>query len=161
MDDALGKKLVDKYREHYSAGGLYECDLYPGIVAELTALRDAGKALAIVSSKPAPFIKRLLEQFGIDAMFEVISAPDIGHVNPSKAQLINAALERMDLLPCDAVMVGDRLFDIVGGKEAGTLTLGAAYGYGGEQEMEANGADLIALRPNQISELIFNYEKTY
>lgn len=159
MDDELGRKLVDKYREHYSAGGLYECDLYPGVAEELTALRDAGKTLAIVSSKPEPFIKRLLDKFGISDMFEVISAPEIGHVNPSKAQLINSALGRLGIAPDDAVMVGDRLFDVIGGKEAGTLTLGAAYGYGGEQEMKANGADLIALRPNQISELIFNYEK--
>ena len=159
VDEEKGRLLVDKYREVYSAGGLYECDLYPGIEEQLKLLRSEGRRLAVVSSKPGPFVKLLLERFGIMYYFDLISAPEIGHINPTKAELIQTALDHFGAEPGQAVMIGDRLYDIQGGKAVGTLTLGAAYGYGGEIELREYGADLIALQTNQIVELIRNYEK--
>ena len=44
-------------------------------------------------------------------------------------------------------MVGDRKFDIEGGKAAGTQTIGAGYGYGSEEELRESGCDLYAAPP--------------
>ena len=41
-------------------------------------------------------------------------------------------------------MVGDRKYDILGGKKFGMKTVGVTYGYGGEEELKAAGADELA-----------------
>ncbi len=41
-------------------------------------------------------------------------------------------------------MVGDRMHDILGAKDAGIDSIGILYGYGTREELENTGADLIA-----------------
>ena len=83
-----------------------------------------------------------------------ISAPEIGTVNPPKVELITAAMRMLNVRPEECVMVGDRFFDIDGGREAGVRTIGAAYGYGGRAEMEAHGATWIAETTTEIAGLV-------
>ena len=41
-------------------------------------------------------------------------------------------------------MVGDRRHDVEGARENGLPCIGVLYGYGGREELEAAGAELIA-----------------
>lgn len=52
-----------------------------------------------------------------------------------------------------AVMIGDRRYDIEGGKACGLQTIGVLYGYGSRGEFEAAGADHIVETPDEILEL--------
>ena len=47
-------------------------------------------------------------------------------------------------------MVGDRKFDIIGGKEYGLHQIGVTYGYALEGELEEAGAEYLA---NSVEEL--------
>lgn len=47
-------------------------------------------------------------------------------------------------------MIGDREFDVFGGKQHGLATVGVTFGYAGEGELEAAGADYIV---NTVEEL--------
>lgn len=150
------QKMVDKYREHYSAGGMFECDLYSGAAEMLEALSRAGCKMAIASSKPGKYVGAILEKLGIDKYFLYISAPEIGHVNPTKAELITKAMEKLGAEKESTVMVGDRLFDIEGAKQTGLASIGAVYGFGGEKEMKDYRADKLAFNALDIKELILD-----
>lgn len=50
----------------------------------------------------------------------------------------------------DAVMVGDRFYDIEGGKANGIDTIGVLYGYGSREEFEKAGATHIVVTPADI-----------
>lgn len=153
-DEETARKMVDEYRVHYSAGGMLKCELYDGAEEMLKRLFEAGKKIAVASSKPEPFIRELLVHLGVDKYFSYISAPQIGHINPSKHQLILRAMEAVGAQSETTVMVGDRLFDIEGAKQSSVRSIGAAYGYGGEAELKEYGADYICSCPLQITELI-------
>lgn len=154
LDEDTAQEYVREYRVFYSQGGMYELDLYDGIVETLERLRAMGLTMAIASSKPGVYVQALLEHLGIARYFSGISAPEIGTVNPPKVELITAAMRMLNVRPEECVMVGDRFFDIDGGREAGVRTIGAAYGYGGRAEMEEHGATLIAETTTEIAELI-------
>lgn len=47
-------------------------------------------------------------------------------------------------------MIGDRLYDIEGAKEAGVDSIGVLYGYGSREELEGAGATYIAPTPYDI-----------
>lgn len=153
-DEELAKKMVDKYREHYSAGGMLECDFYDGAPEMLGALAEAGCKMAVASSKPGKYIAQILKSLGADKYFSFISAPEIGHINPTKAQLISAAMQQLGAEKENTVMVGDRLFDIEGAKQVGIKSIGAVYGFGGEAELREYAADMLAFDAGQIKELI-------
>ena len=120
----------------------------------LRTLYEAGCKMAIASSKPGKYVAAILEKFGAEKYFSFISAPEIGHVNPTKQQLIESAIQSLDAEKSKTVMVGDRLFDIEGAKQAGVASIGAVYGFGGEEEMKEYGADMLAFNAAQITELI-------
>jgi phosphoglycolate phosphatase len=47
-DDRVELALTT-YRERYSASGIYDCSVYPGVVAMLDGLRTAGHAICIAT----------------------------------------------------------------------------------------------------------------
>ena len=153
-DEDVARQMVAKYREVYRAGALLKCDLYDGIADVFAVLDEAGIKMAIASSKPGEFVKRLLTHFGIEKYFDFISAPVIGKPDPSKYELITAAVSALGAYPEAVAMVGDRRFDIEGAKQAGVFAVGVSYGFGTTDELEACGADVICRTPEQISELI-------
>lgn len=51
-------------------------------------------------------------------------------------------------------MIGDRRYDIEGAAAAGVDSIGAAYGYGGRDELTKSGATFIADTPGQIYTII-------
>ncbi len=155
-DEELARKMVDKYREHYSAGGMFECDFYDGVPEMLDALQNAGCKMAVASSKPGKYVSEILKNLGADKYFCFISAPEIGHVNPTKAQLITWAMQQLGAGKENTVMVGDRLFDIEGAKQVGIKSIGAVYGFGGEEELRKYAADMLAFSAQQIKELILD-----
>lgn len=154
-DDAdTARNMVDKYREHYRAGGMFRCELYDGVADMLAALDAAGMSMAIASSKPGEFVDTILTHLGIRHYFRFISAPAVGHVNPTKCELINSAIDSLGADRSTTVMVGDRMFDIEGAAQAGVFSVGVLYGFGSEDELGRYGADVICETPKQISELI-------
>ena len=54
----------------------------------------------------------------------------------------------------EAVMVGDREHDIIGGKKNGMDTVGVLFGYGSRQELKAAGADILAASVKELEEIL-------
>ncbi len=153
-DEEIARGMVSKYREHYRGGGIFECDLYDGVTDMLSALSAAGVQMAIASSKPGEFVRKILAHLGIDGFFSFVSAPVIGQPEPSKAQLIEAVIENLNADKATTLMVGDRMFDIDGAAQAGVMSAGVLYGFGSETELKQHKAQFLCESPNQITELI-------
>ena len=60
FSEEQARKAVAAYREYFADTGLYENEVYPGIPELLADLKDAGKTLALATSKPAVFAERIL-----------------------------------------------------------------------------------------------------
>ena len=134
---------VALYRERYSAGGLLECDIYPGFTPLVKALKAGGAWVAVASGKPEHFLRRIIDHFGLTDCFDGIAGPDpSSHSSDKRAQVLSVLPENADL--SRACMVGDRCFDIDAGKALGMHTIAVEYGYGNRAEFEASGADEIA-----------------
>ena len=61
-----------------------------------------------------------------------------------KSDVIAYALKESGCTGENAVMIGDRLHDILGAKENGLDSIGVLFGYGSREELEDAGADYIA-----------------
>ena len=147
--------MIEKYRERYRAGGMYECAPYEGIEDTLINLKNNGVSLSVASSKPLPFATKLLEKFDLKKYFDYLSCPPMDKVHMDKTDIVNQALEMNYITDkSKAVMIGDRFYDIVGAKQAGVQSIAVLYGFGSEKEFKEYGADFIAKTPEEIIKIV-------
>lgn len=130
------EKAVSYYREYYRPKGIFECTLYDGIEDTFKALCGAGYKLALATAKPEIFAEKIAKHFGLDAYLSCISGASLDASREDKAVIIARALDMLGVSPSrGSYMVGDRAYDIEGGKKNGLSTVAALYGYGTEKEL--------------------------
>ena len=134
-----------KYREYYSTKGIYELKFFPSTLSALREIKAAGVKTAVGSSKPELFVNRILEHFGISELFDFVSGATFGEPHADKTVIITRAAEGLGIENLsDAVMVGDRSFDIDGAHGVGMKCIGVLEGgYGDENEFKTARADWI------------------
>ena len=63
MSEEEAEQAIAKYRERFREIGMFENEVYPGIHRMLRRLKQRGAKLAVASSKPEVFVKKILEHF--------------------------------------------------------------------------------------------------
>ncbi len=87
---------------------------------------------------------RLADQFG-----SVITPDDVSEVKPSP-EPFRAAMNQLGVRPDECFMIGDEPVDMIGGKKAGTTTIGLPQGFFTKEELEEAGADYILSSVGQL-----------
>lgn len=140
------EEAVAKYREWFVPKGIFQNRIYPGIAEMLKVLKAGGRILAVASSKPQVFVEQILHHFNIYDYFSVIVGSELDGTRDSKEEVVEEALRRLGKeaeASEGGVMIGDRKFDVAGGKEHKLVTVGVAFGYAEEGELEEAGADYV------------------
>ena len=145
--DEIAAGYRERYRETMREGTF----VYPGIPALLADLDAAGHPLAVATSKAQPLAEELLDHLGLGPWFAAIRGP-VPPSHEDKAGTVGRALEALGTEA--AVLVGDRHHDVTGARAHGLATIGAAWGYGGEDELWAAGARAIARSPDEVPGLL-------
>lgn len=153
-DAALVDACIDRYRHHYREASLAWTTPFPGVPALLEGLVRAGRRLAVATSKPAAFAGPILERLEMAGHFAVLAAPPLARSHEEdKTATLGRALAELGR-PARAAMVGDRHVDVHAGRHHGCLTVGAAWGIGGADELREAGADLLAESPDALAALL-------
>ena len=148
------------FTEAYDKEGIYKVSVYEGVVQMLESLRNAGRILLVVTAKPRDMAERVLNHTGIDKYFQAVIGPARGNKKTDKGSLLREALSFLAKTGTDhfqkeqAVMVGDRMFDMQGAVETGIPSIGVLYGYGDRQELINAGATLLADTPADVVKLL-------
>lgn len=151
-----GREALAAYREYYADTGLYEAELYAGIAALLQRARRSGYEVVMATSKPEMYARRLMRHFGLDGAFSEIVGADMAERRASKTAVIQEAMARLAITdPSEAMMIGDRRFDVESGRALGMETVGVLYGYGSYEELSAAGADHLVATVRALDELLF------
>lgn len=138
LDEETAVKAVEYYRERYTDIGIFENKVYPGVEDMLDKLRGKGYILAVASSKPERFVKKVLDHFDLTKYFHEIVGSEMNGGRTSKADVIEEALDRLHMADHrdQVVMVGDKEHDVFGARKAGLQCLAVSYGYGSEEELK-------------------------
>lgn len=148
-------EAVEKYRERFSVTGIFENEPYPGIERLLGGLKEAGCTLAIASSKPEVYTKRIIEHFELAPYFARVCGSELDGRRTDKAEVIAYALDSLGSPAAEKVlMVGDRRHDVIGAKKNGIVSIGVLYGFGDESELREAGADHIAPTVHDVGVIV-------
>ena len=138
--DIEGEIYAETYRRLfriYNTEGAVE--LYPNVIETLRELNKRGVVLTIASSRSNASLSDYIVNLGLtDIMSLVIGADDVKEGKPAP-EAVNLTLGKYGFKPEEAIVVGDTVFDIKMGINAGTRTCGVTYGNGNRESLsEAN-----------------------
>ena len=149
-NEANAERFVAYYRERYAPVGKYESHLYPGVSALLEELCAAGYQLAVCSGKPLPFVDDIAVKLGVRDRFELLACTRFSDKGSDKTALIGECLAHFGAEKPQALMIGDRKYDVLAARNAGVRSLGVRYGFAAPGELEAAGADAVADTPADV-----------
>lgn len=157
FDENKALEAIKKYHERFSTVGLYENEIYEGMAEMLCKLRDKGMKLAVASSKPTVFVEKILKHFRIDTYFDVVVGSELDGRRTDKREVVKEALEQLGVNKNNrdtCVMIGDRKFDIIGAKAEHINSVGVAYGYALDGELEGELPDYIAKTVQELQDYL-------
>lgn len=150
---------IKDYREYYTDKGMFENNLYKGIPELLKSLSKNGKTLAVATSKAEPYAIEILKHFGLWKYMTVVRGSGLNSGISEKDEVLAATLEDLKKLnvsfeKSEAVMIGDRKYDIIGAKVNGISSIGVLFGYGSREELESSGADALAADSEELRKIL-------
>lgn len=150
---SIQQMALQMFMNQYAAHSADKTMPYPDIDALLALLRQAGVALGVVSNKENVITQQMIARYFPD-IFTAVS----GHVlhtptkpDPQSTLTVCAALG----VPLrETVYVGDSAVDMETAKNAGLTPCGVLWGFRGQAELEAAGAQYLANTPAGLQQLI-------
>lgn len=153
-DEVRTQAAIAHYYERFEAVGWREHTVYPGIDRLIAGLQAAGHRLAVVTSKPKIHAAPIVESLPFAAAFERLYGPEPGHPHCEKASMIASALADFSSTPGQAVMIGDRRFDMEGAVANRVRGFGVLWGFGSREELQQAGATSVAAGPDELAALL-------
>ena len=152
-DPLLARSVATAYRLDYREHMLDRTTLVPGM-AEAVARLAQERLVCVVTSKPGPFARPILEHLGVHGHLAFVEAPSLDLGGESKKVTLGRALDRLGPAAQGAVMVGDRHHDVDAGKAHGLRTIGVLWGAGDEAELRQAGADGVVATTDELLEVL-------
>jgi phosphoglycolate phosphatase len=141
FDPVQAQTAVDDYRVRFGRTGMFENVLYEGIVELLAALKSSGRQLFVATSKPWFYARQIVQHFGLDRYFCSVYGSELDGMRTEKHALIAHILREERIAAGDALMIGDRSFDLIGARHNGVANAAVGYGYGSHEELVAEVPD--------------------
>ena len=147
-------RAVEIYREYFGKYGVHQNTVYAGAENMLAELKSRGKTLLLATSKYELYAVQILENLGLAKYFSFIAGSEKDGGRGTKAEVISYVLRETGVRKESAVMVGDRMHDTVGAREAGVDSIGVLWGYGSRTELCDGGATHIAEAPADVVKIV-------
>ena len=155
LDAEATKEAIRIFREYYAEKGQFECSMYSGIDSLLSDLRKSGKVICVATSKPEKFAQKILDRFSLLRYLDVLVGATLDGSREKKADVLNCVFERLGWPDREeAVLIGDRHYDVDGAKACSISSVGVLYGYGSREEFELAGADVIVETVDDLRRLL-------
>jgi phosphoglycolate phosphatase len=137
------------FRALFERTGVVANELYPGVMELLGSIQKRGSVIWVVTSKPQNQAIEVVNYLKLDRYVAGVIGAGLAETD-TKTDLVARALAAAHVESHQALMVGDRSYDIVGAIANGVLPVGALWGYGPENELKAAGCRHFAKSPDDF-----------
>lgn len=158
LSETDAKRALGEFRVYFENKGINENRLFDGTKDMLCELKKNGYFLAVASSKPEIYVKKILANFEIDRFFDFVGGSDMAETRADKCSVIEYCLKSIGSPdPSDCLMIGDRSHDVDGARQNGLCCIGVLFGCGTREELEHSGAAALARDMNELKDLVFRF----
>ena len=155
----LSRQIHDEYVEAYDSEPLYLTEPYEEIPEVVEALILREMKLAVISNKPDPTVKQLVDFFFGDRFSIVEGGSADMPLKPDKTWPLDIC-KRLGVKPSEVAYIGDTSTDMQTAKNFGAgVAVGVLWGFRDERELKENGADVIISKPSELTLVIDEINK--
>ena len=137
------------YRRKFDEDPLYKVVPYKDMPETVKELKAQGLKLAVCSNKPHIAANKVVKAMYGDIFDEVMGQQEGIRRKPAPDGPLKIA-EDFGVKPGECMYIGDTKTDMLTGKAAGMYTVGALWGFRDREELESNGADVVAGGPKDL-----------
>lgn len=128
-DDLDIDALFERYLQRYTDNPVRQSRPYDGVIGTLDTLKAAGIKMGVCTNKPQRPTDRLLARLGLDRYFCVVMGGDALPIKKPDPGHLLGVLERLNVNPARAALVGDSATDLKTARAAGTPCVLVSFGY--------------------------------
>lgn len=154
-DKKVLRKCIKDHRKRYAELIFKETRLFPGAKRFLT--KNQNRWLVIASTKPEPFVRKILRHYKMTGLFDLIIGSPIHGRELQKEKILDRALSQMKkkgISADDGAYIGDRKYDMEAGRHHGLTAIGVSFGIGGRKELTKAKADIIVKSFEELDKAI-------
>lgn len=144
------KQLIALYNEDYIKNCCEKSVIYDGVEDAVKELKQRGIVCAMLSNKPHGQVTEIAKVIFKQPLFdEILGQTPKFPTKPAPDSLFDM-MKRHGFSKNETAYIGDSNVDIRLGKAAGVHTVGVSWGFRGEAELLAEGADAIVHNANEL-----------
>jgi pyrophosphatase PpaX len=154
VDPDRAEEMVKVYRQFNMENHDLLVREFEGVYETIRTLHENNMKMAVVSTKIKKTVEKGLQLTNLKDFFDVVIAlDDVKKAKPDPEPLLKA-LDALGSDPEEAIMIGDNYHDILGGKNAGTLTCGVAWSLKGRAYLERYEPDFMLEKMPDILDIV-------
>lgn len=153
LTEELRARLMEEFTGHYTAHSANKTRAYPGMPEAAARLKAAGVVAAVLTNKPHAAARPIVERY-YPGVFAAVQGAVPGVPLKPDPTVLWALMERLGAKREHTLFVGDSNVDIRTGKNGGLTACGVLWGFRTRAELEAEGADYIVERAEELERLI-------
>lgn len=154
--DSRIDEIVVEYRAYNEKRHDTMCYAFDGVKVLLDKLKSMGIKIGIVTSKGKILAEKGMRIAGILEYMDVIITPECTKNHKPHGEPALKACSELNILPSEAIMVGDSHFDIMCGKNAGCQTCAVEYTALPIETLINQQPDFFIKSPEQLIEIVRN-----
>lgn len=150
----LCREVKQGFDRYYAERFSVHTKPYPGISELLSQLAKREIRTAVVSNKPDEFTRKIIDALFAPGTFEFVAGGSDTIPKKPDPVLVNRCMEQLDVPKRLCCYCGDSNVDMITARNAGILSVGAAWGFRGEEELKEAGADYIIRSPLELLDVL-------
>ena len=127
---------------------------FPGILPLLGFLREQNIALNVLSNKVDSFAKTMIDHYFKEYGFRCVLGERPGVPKKPAPDAALAIAKECGAEPFEVLFIGDSIYDVMTGKNAGMVSVAASWGYQSEDMLLDKNPDFMAHTPMDIIDYI-------
>jgi phosphoglycolate phosphatase len=152
--DAEMAAIIRDYRREYECCWRVHSRPYAGVPELLDELARRGIKTAVLSNKAQVFTALMVTDLLPGHLFDIVRGALPGvPLKPDPAPALAIATE-LGVASSRCAFIGDTSIDMRTARSAGMFAVGALWGFRTAEELDSNGADVLAASPLQVLELL-------
>lgn len=147
-------EFVRKVSNHYSENSMKNTVPFDGILPLLDFLKEQGVVLNVLSNKVDACAKSMINHYFKDYGFRCVYGERPGILKKPDPGVALAIAKECGVAPSEVIFIGDSIYDIMTGNNAGMCSVGALWGYQSYEMLEEKKPSFLANTPYDIIDYI-------